>query len=104
MGTGAVEAPFARDQAASLNAYQFSGAFHPFTCPREHCWPGESPRLHVLLVALEEGWRCAGEGCDYTQGWAHAWMADWRWRDLRVGWANIRSEEDSDSTIARELG
>jgi hypothetical protein len=65
-----VRAPFTEDQVASLNAFQESGAFHPFTCGTDGC--------RGLLVATGEGWHCPG--CDYRQLSAWAWMADWSWR------------------------
>jgi hypothetical protein len=88
-----VEAPFTPDQVASLNAYQVAGVMHPFTCGGGHtngC--GE-----VRLIAAEDGWRCASDTCDYRQGWAHAFMADWSWRGLA-----IRTVE-TDETLAAEF-
>lgn len=76
--TERVEAPFTQEQCASLNQYQFSGVMHPFTCAREH-----GGRGHVLLVALPNYWVCPHELCDYTQGWAWRWMADWTWLSWR---------------------
>lgn len=67
---GHVLAPFTADQVASLNAYQVAGVCHPFTC-------GNDSGHHVLVAFFDEGWRCLD--CDYTQNWAHAWMADWSW-------------------------
>jgi hypothetical protein len=63
-------APFTDDQAASLNAYQEAGAGHPFTCGTETC--------RGILQATRDGWRCPN--CDYRQGWALEWMADWSWQ------------------------
>lgn len=39
---------------------------------------------HVVLMALADGWHCAGEFCDYTQDWAWPWMANGEWTQLRV--------------------
>jgi hypothetical protein len=69
-----VFAPWSIDQVASLNAYQASGHFHPFTCDRG---------AHVL-VATPQGWICPQD--DYTQAWAHDFMLDWSWRDLTPRW------------------
>jgi hypothetical protein len=73
-----VFAPFTADQVASLNGYQRSGLFHEFTCPLPH--PGRA------LEATPDGWRCPGRDgggpCDYTQDWAHGWMADWSWQSM----------------------
>lgn len=67
-----IEAPFNQEQVAQLNRNQQSGYTHPFTCGRE-------PRLghsdgEGILVARKEGWMCPDD--DYTQSWAHAFMAE----------------------------
>jgi len=62
---------FTDDQVASLNAFQTSGMWHPFTCVNDH--PGDRD-----LVATAQGWVCPG--CSYTQNWAHQWMGDWSWK------------------------
>lgn len=68
---------FTPDEVESLNAYQHSGAFHPFTCGGDR-----TDEKHLdgegILVATEEGWKCPY--CDYTQGWAHDWMKNWEWK------------------------
>jgi hypothetical protein len=65
-----ITAPWDEEQVDALNAYQASGAMHPFTCGnRPH--PGNA---EAVLVATPEGWVC--RDCDYTQDWAHAFMAD----------------------------
>lgn len=74
-----VLAPFSAAQVASLNAFQLAGVFHPFTCPNH-----DDHRGHLLLVASTDGWRCAMQECDYTQGWAHAFMTDRSWE--RMDW------------------
>ncbi len=48
---------FTPEEVESLNSYQISGAFHPFTCggdrtDKDHL-DGEG-----LLVATEDGWLC----------------------------------------------
>ncbi len=69
-----MSAPFTDEQVASLNAYQEAGTGHPFTCGGQDC--------REILRAERDGWRCLR--CDYRQGWAHAFMADWSWqRPLR---------------------
>lgn len=67
-------APFTADQAASLNAYQHGGVMHEFTC-------GNDSRHFPLVALIGDGWTCLD--CDYTQNWAHDWMADWTWQTLR---------------------
>lgn len=68
-----VFAPFTDEQVTNLNEFQRSGFFHQFTCPRDHPYWS---RGHVLLVAYPSGWVCEIGICDYTQDWAHSWMAD----------------------------
>jgi len=51
----------------ALNRFQRIGTVHPFTCGNEH----EGDRD---LVATKDGWICPN--CDYTQDWAHEFMAD----------------------------
>jgi len=68
-----IQAPFTPGQVAALNAYQ-GGAGHPFTCGNDNCRGrarGRGGRL--ALIAGADGWHCAA--CDYTQDWAHAFMA-----------------------------
>jgi hypothetical protein len=74
-------APFTVDEVASLNAYQQSGAFHPFTCGSGNRTDTRHLDGEGLLVASTDGWRCPF--CDYTQDWCHEWMADWSWRKAK---------------------
>jgi len=67
-------APFTPDQVESLNGYQVAEVFHPFTCGNDSS--------HFVLIAEPAGWVCLD--CDYTQNWAHEWMADWSWRTHRA--------------------
>ena len=68
-----VVVPFTEDQVESLNKYQVEAMWHPFTCANDH-------HGSDLLVASVEGWKCPS--CDYTQDWAHDFMADWSWKKL----------------------
>lgn len=77
-----VHVPFTEEQVRSLNAYQFHGTGHPFTCANENC----RGRIHygpvtssICLVATTDGWVCGA--CGYTQDWAWGWMADWTWQE-----------------------
>lgn len=70
------EAPFTPEQVESLNGFQKCGCVHPFTCGGDKC--------RSDLVATEEGWVCPN--CDYTQNWAHEFMADGSWRQ----WETVR--------------
>lgn len=79
--TDKVVAPFTVEQVNSLNDFQRSGRFHPFTCaigPRSLHSDGDG-----VLVAVRAGWMCPDDG--YTQDWAHRFMADGSWRDLGIG-------------------
>lgn len=77
IGIDRIHAPFGPEQVEQLNRYQEMGMMHPFTCPRDH-------RQQTKLTATPEGWVCGhGYGyrpvdliCDYTQDWAHAFMAN----------------------------
>ena len=58
-----ITAPWTEEQVAALNDYQRGGWMHPFTC-----------HDNAVLVATAAGWTCLS--CDFTQDWAHAFMAD----------------------------
>lgn len=80
---------FTPEEIQSLNDYQKSGMFHPFTCGSgnrtdEYHLDGEG-----LLVATEDGWKCSY--CKYTQNWAHDFMKDRRWEDVKKAQAEIFS-------------
>lgn len=76
-----VQAPFTAEQVESLNAYQDSGAFHPFTCNGGQQRVFDHVHEHaVALVAQEDAWHCPE--CEYTQDWAWSWMADGSWNSL----------------------
>jgi hypothetical protein len=63
--------PWTPEEVASLNGYQWSGVFHPFTCGNAEC--------RAILVATESGWTCPD--CEYRQAWAHQIMANGAWRE-----------------------
>jgi len=67
-----IKTPFSNEQVKNLNEYQLSGAMHPFTCDNSDCRGIEGS--WGILVATNDGWICTT--CDYTQNWAHAFMAD----------------------------
>lgn len=70
-----VRAPFTPEQVDALNAYQRDGWMHPFTCGPCRDTLGTDDGLNDrLLVATVKGWICPT--CDYTQDWAHEFMAD----------------------------
>lgn len=65
---GRVYAPWDYEMVAHLNGYQQAGTMHPFTCGIDSS--------HGSLIALCGGWICPDDSCDYTQEWAHSFMAD----------------------------
>lgn len=66
-----IVAPWTKEQVDGLNWYQSSGLMQPFTCGLRH-------ELSQTLVAEVDGWHCPDDRCEYTQAWAHAFMADRR--------------------------
>jgi len=68
---------FTPDEVKSLNEYQQSGVFHPFTCGGDR-----TDEKHLdgegLLVATEDGWVCPF--CEWRQDWAHDSMKNWNWK------------------------
>jgi hypothetical protein len=72
-----IKAPFTPDQVTVLNAYQQAGLMHPFTCSN-HRAPDHG--AGCVLVATVRGWVCPY--CDYTQDWAHTFMATKQIGDL----------------------
>ena len=72
MSASPIYAPFTDQQVRLLNQFQLEELAHPFTCPRhDSAEVGET-----VLTATRDGWVCPREGCDYTQDWAHDYMAD----------------------------
>lgn len=69
MSDGRVFAPWTPEQVESLNAFQQSGWYHPYTCGHD---PGHT------LVAATDGWYCPVLG-DWKQTWAHEWMTNLEW-------------------------
>jgi ribosomal protein S27AE len=64
-------APFQEGQVDSINAYQCSRSFHPFTCPK----------CGGVLVASTHGMDCYDCG-KWFQAWVHDFMANWKWQSL----------------------
>ena len=62
-----VYAPFTSEQVESLNAYQSSGAFHPYTCDCGRV-------LRAVPAGLECPW------CRRVQAWAHEFTVNGEWR------------------------
>ena len=69
--TEQITAPWNAEQVNRLNRFQQEANMHPFTCGALHS-SGQRP----VLEATQAGWICPDRGCAYTQGWAHAFMAD----------------------------
>jgi hypothetical protein len=72
---GELFTPWTAEQVERLNGYQAAHKMHPFTCPNRS-QPGHEVIHGDLgtLIATNDGWVCSG--CDYTQDWAHDFMAD----------------------------
>lgn len=107
MTTKQTTAPWTQEQVESLNDFQTSGAFHPFTCGQcrdtlgTGSWP--EPINERLLVATQAGWTCPT--CDYTQNWAWAFMADREWERIATASAmqdKIRDQEKLLRDIAQQ--
>ena len=79
------KAPWTDKQVDALNAYQRAGDFHPFTCGGNRSdaahkdYAAKNGGDRGQLIATPNGWVCPV--CDYTQGWAHAFMAEEGGRD-----------------------
>ena len=79
------KAPWTAEQVKSLNDYQKSGVFHPFTCGGDRSDKAHAnyARQHEedkgQLIATTCGWVCPI--CGYQQDWAHKSMADDSWRE-----------------------
>lgn len=71
-----IQAPWTQGQVNALNAYQLRNDRHPFTCANQGRQDHAVSALagqHTVLIATPEGWVCPA--CDYTQDWAHDFMA-----------------------------
>ncbi len=67
-----IQPPWTPQQIDGLNHWQRAGYVHEFTCPnRQRDNHGDAP---LPLVATVNGWVCPY--CDYTQRWAHDFMAN----------------------------
>lgn len=73
------------DQVRSLNEFQKSGVFHPFTCGGNRTDANHLDGEGVL-VATQEGWVCPY--CDYRQTWCYPWMIDWTWKKAK-SWGDV---------------
>lgn len=76
---------FTEEEVKSINEYQRSGAFHPFTCggnrTDEKHLDGEG-----ILVATSDGLICPY--CDYRQDWVHSWMKNNIWK-ISLGFSTV---------------
>jgi hypothetical protein len=69
-----IKAPFTPEQVEGLNRWQAADHAHPFTCRSGRRTDSSHLDGEGVLVATERGWHCPF--CDYTQDWAHDFMAD----------------------------
>lgn len=69
--TELINAPFSEDQVEALNAWQEARLVTPYLCPKYHVGPDDR-----VLIATRKGWVCSDTACDYTQNWAHGFMAE----------------------------
>lgn len=69
-----IEAPFTPEQVEALNTWQSTGVVHPFTCGSGRRKDADHLDGEGILKATPQGWVCPY--CNYTQDWAHAFMAD----------------------------
>lgn len=67
-----ITAPWSMEQVLALTRFQTEALAHPFTCPNRHDHPVIFGDNGVLIPTVR-GWIC--QCCDYTQDWAHAFMA-----------------------------
>jgi|HubBroStandDraft_2_1064218.scaffolds.fasta_scaffold215076_3 hypothetical protein len=68
-----MEAPWTPEQVLSLNRFQASGVYHPFTSAA-----GKE------LLATAAGW-VEVEGGPVVQTWAHEFMLDGSWQAMGLG-------------------
>ncbi len=81
MKDNTIKAPFTQEQVETLNEFQQMGMMHPFTCMGIRCKNRLEQKDEGLLKATTERWVCpCGE---YTQKWAHGFMADRKFIDRR---------------------
>lgn len=65
-------APWTDDQVESLNGFQHCGYLHEFRSERDK-----------LLVATNLGWVEEGTTTPIVQTWAHEFMTNWEWCNMR---------------------
>jgi hypothetical protein len=66
------KAPWTKEQVNNLNAFQFCGMFHPFTCGSGNRTDADHLDGEGVLLATTVGWVCTY--CEYKQSWAHDFM------------------------------
>lgn len=72
--TGEAPPLFTPEQVQELERHQRERIYHPFTCAnRGDGKHGDIDGDTGILVPTVRGWIC--RYCDYTQDWAHAFMA-----------------------------
>lgn len=79
-------APFSDSQVKSINGFQKSEEWHPFTCSGKKEETGTSTpnqnSCREVLIATNDCLVCPNSLCNYTQKWVHSFMSDWSWHIL----------------------
>ena len=68
-----INSPFTGDQVTSINGFQKSAHWHPFTCGKEGC--------QGILIAQHVGLFCP-DCHGWFQRWVHDFMANGEWKRL----------------------
>lgn len=99
-----IEAPFTDTQVRGLNEYQtgidFGHRMPPFTCGnRGDGKHGEEGGDKGVLIATAKGWVCPS--CEYTQDWAHSFMASSRSSFMPTFFEQVLSAEEKIACVEK---
>lgn len=76
--TGRIQPAWTLEEVESLNLFQASQRYHPFTCGGTLHDEQHEPAPN--LVATQSGWHCPVQECLYHQYWAYEFMVNGAWR------------------------